>query len=151
MPAFFSAANALNIIKQSSYLIVLATAQMFVLLTRGFDLSLGVVVSMVSVASALIMAGIAPNGEGPVIVALVAGVLAGIAIGALAGAVNGVCVAYFGINPFVVTMGAILCLGFVFLLTNNIGQHQYTGIVKYRSDRLLNTEPGMDFVHNLQG
>ena len=63
-PAFFSAANALNIIKQSSYLIVLAAAQMFVLLTRGFDLSLGVVVSMVSVASALIMAGIAPNGEG---------------------------------------------------------------------------------------
>ena len=104
-PAFFSAANALNIIKQSSYLIVLAAAQMFVLLTRGFDLSLGVVVSMVSVASALIMAGIAPNGEGPVVIALIVGILAGVAIGATAGAVNGACVAYFEINPFVVTMG----------------------------------------------
>ncbi len=104
-PAFFSGANALNIIKQSSYLIVLATAQMFVLLTRGFDLSLGMVVSMVSVASSLVMAGIAPNGEGPVIIALLAGVFAAVAIGAMAGAVNGICVAYFDINPFVVTMG----------------------------------------------
>ncbi len=104
-PAFFSGANALNIIKQSSFLIVLATAQMFVLLTRGFDLSLGVVVSMVSVASALVMAGIAPNGEGPVVIALIVGILAGIAVGALAGAVNGFCVAYLEINPFVVTMG----------------------------------------------
>lgn len=104
-PAFFSAANALNIIAQSSYLIVLATAQMFVLLTRGFDLSLGVVVSAVSVCSALIMVAIAPAGEGPVVLALTAGFLGGLALGALAGAVNGVCVAYFNINPFVATLG----------------------------------------------
>ena len=104
-PAFFSGANALNIIEQSSYLIVLATAQMFVLLTRGFDLSLGVVVSAVSVASAMIMVAIAPGGDGPVALALIAGILGGLAFGALVGAINGVCVAYFEINPFVVTLG----------------------------------------------
>lgn len=94
-PSFLSAGNAVNIVSQSSYLIVLATAQMFVLLTRGFDLSLGVVVSAVSVSSALIMVGIAPAGDGPVALALIAA----------AGLVNGVCVAYFNINPFVVTLG----------------------------------------------
>ena len=104
-PAFFGARNAVNIVAQSSYLIVLATAQMFVLLTRGFDLSLGVVVSAVSVSSALIMVGIAPGGDGPVAVALVAGILGGLAFGAIAGAINGICVAYFDINPFVVTLG----------------------------------------------
>ena len=104
-PAFFSGANAMNIVEQSSYLIVLAAAQMFVLLARGFDLSLGVVVSAVSVSSAMIMVAIAPGGEGPVALALVAGILGGLALGALAGAINGVCVAYFDINPFVVTLG----------------------------------------------
>ena len=104
-PVFLTAANAMNIIEQASYLIVLATAQMFVLLTRGFDLSLGVVESVVSVASAMVMVGIAPEGEGPVILALTAGIFTALAIGAAAGGVNGLCVSYFGINPFVVTLG----------------------------------------------
>lgn len=104
-PLFLSGANALNIIEQASYLIVLAMAQMFVLLTRGFDLSLGVVVSAVSVASSMVMVAVAPEGQGPVIAALAAGILTAICLGALAGGINGLCVAYLGINPFVVTLG----------------------------------------------
>lgn len=104
-PLFLTGANALNIIEQASYLIVLATAQMFVLLTRGFDLSLGVVVSLVSVASAMVMVAIAPEGDGPVVIALTAGLFTALAIGATAGGINGICIAYFGINPFVVTLG----------------------------------------------
>lgn len=104
-PLFLTGANALNIIEQASYLIVLATAQMFVLLTRGFDLSLGVVVSVVSVASAMVMVAIAPEGDGPVVLALTAGIFTALAIGATAGGINGLCIAYFGINPFVVTLG----------------------------------------------
>ena len=104
-PAFFSPANALNIVAQSSYLIVLATAQMFVLLTRGFDLSLGVVVSAASVSSALTMVAIAPAGDGPVALALIAGILVAVVLGAVAGMINGVCVAYFDVNPFVATLG----------------------------------------------
>lgn len=104
-PAFFSPANALNIVAQSSYLIVLATAQMFVLLTRGFDLSLGVVVSAASVSSALTMVAIAPAGDGPVALALIAGILVAVLLGAVAGMINGVCVAYFDVNPFVATLG----------------------------------------------
>lgn len=104
-PVFLTAANAFNIVEQASYLIVLAMAQMFVLLTRGFDLSLGVVVSVVSVASAMVMVSIAPEGDGPVVLALTAGIFAALVIGATAGGINGLCVAYFGINPFVVTLG----------------------------------------------
>lgn len=104
-PVFLSGANAMNIIEQSSYLIVLATAQMFVLLTRGFDLSLGVVVSVVSVASAMVMVSIAPEGEGPVVLALTAGIFSALVIGGIAGGINGFCVSYLGINPFVVTLG----------------------------------------------
>lgn len=104
-PAFFSATNALNIINQASFLVILAAAQMFALLTRGFDLSLGATISMVSVASAMIMSAVAPGGEGAVVAALAAGVLGGVVIGMAVGTVNGLCVAYLGISPFLVTLG----------------------------------------------
>lgn len=104
-PAFFTATNTINIIKQSSFLIILAAAQMFVLLTRGFDLSLGATVSVVSVVAALTMVAIAPQGEGPAVLALLAGTLAGIAAAAMLGMINGYCVAYLDISPFLVTLG----------------------------------------------
>lgn len=112
-PAFFSGANTLNIIKQSSFLIMLAAAQMFVLLTRGFDLSLGATVSLVSVVAALVMVEIAPKGDGPAVLALAMGILAGIAVAIVLGCINGFCVAYIGISPFLVTLGVQgIALGF---------------------------------------
>lgn len=104
-PAFFSMTNTVNILKQSSFLIILACAQMFVLLTRGFDLSLGATISMVSVVAALVMVAIAPQGEGPAVLALAAGILAGVAAAAVLGLINGYCVAYLDISPFLVTLG----------------------------------------------
>ncbi len=104
-PVFLTVQNALNIAEQASYLIVLAAAQMFVLLTRGFDLSMGVIVSAISVISAMVMVAIAPEGQGPVLLALSAGILTALAFGVIAGVVNGTLVAFFDINPFVVTLG----------------------------------------------
>lgn len=104
-PRFLTFDNALNIIEQSSYLIVLGLAQMFVLLVRGFDLSLGVVVSAIGVATAMLIVAIAPGGEGSVALSLLVGFCAAIAMGVLAGVINGTLVAYLDINPFVVTLG----------------------------------------------
>jgi ribose transport system permease protein len=108
-PAFFSAANAINILTQSSYLIILATGQMFALLTRGFDLSAGNVLSMISVSTALIvmaiLGGDAAANSGLVPLALAVGLACGLLIGVAAGAFNGFVVAIFRINPFIVTLG----------------------------------------------
>ena len=104
-PPFWSAENQVNILIQASYPAVFATAQMFVLLTRGFDLSLGVTVSMVSVLAGLVMAGVGQISPDLVPLALLAGGLAGLAAGVAVGAVNGGCVAYLGVNPFIVTLG----------------------------------------------
>jgi ribose transport system permease protein len=59
-----SPANLLNITQQTSYLALFAMAQTVVILTRGFDLALGPTVSMVSVGSALAMAGATASGHG---------------------------------------------------------------------------------------
>jgi ribose transport system permease protein len=104
-PRFLSANNAVNILIQSSYLIIFATAQLFALLTRGYDLSVGTVISMISVASAMIMMNILSHFANEVPLAIAVAVFAGLVIGVVVGAVNGFCVSVLGIDPFIVTLG----------------------------------------------
>jgi len=110
-PRVFSVRNVINVLNQSSYLVVFASAQMMVILTRGFDLSLGTTVSAVSVASALVMTGLAAAGA-PDGIGVTAGLIAGLGFGALVGLFNGFFVSWLEINPFVVTLGSLnVCLG----------------------------------------
>jgi ribose transport system permease protein len=110
-PGVLSLRNIVNVMNQSSYLILFASAQMMVILTRGFDLSLGTRVSAVSVASALVMAAAAAAGA-PDFIVVAAGVIVGLGFGALVGLFNGFFVSWLGINPFVVTLGSLnICLG----------------------------------------
>ncbi|WP_275791431.1 hypothetical protein [Pararhizobium gei] len=57
-PRVFSQANIFNIVTQTSYLAIFAMAQTVVIVTRGFDLSLGFAVSLVSVLSAIVMVAV---------------------------------------------------------------------------------------------
>ena len=110
-PRVLSPRNIVNILNQSSYLLLFASGQMVVILTRGFDLSLGTTVSAVSVASALAMTGLAGVGfSDPLVVA--AGLAVGLGFGALVGVFNGVFVSRLGISPFIVTLGSLnICMG----------------------------------------
>jgi ribose transport system permease protein len=110
-PRVLSPRNIANILNQSSYLLLFASGQMIVILTRGFDLSLGTTVSAVSVASALAMTSLASAGvSDPAVV--VAGLAVGLGFGALVGIFNGVCVSWLGISPFIVTLGSLnICMG----------------------------------------
>lgn len=111
-PRVLSTGNLINIAIQSSYLVIFATAQMVVILTRGFDLSLGTAVSAVSVTSALVMTGmVGAEGEG-LAQALILGILMGLAVGIGTGLFNGFAVAWLRVNPFVATLGSLnICLG----------------------------------------
>lgn len=100
-----SPANLLNVAQQTSYIALFAMAQAVVIITRGFDLSLGPTVSMVSVGAALAMAWSAGTGSDPVVVLLI-GLAAGTALGAAAGLFNGVVIALLGVSPFVATLGS---------------------------------------------
>lgn len=101
-----TARNLVNVFQQSTYLIVFAAAQMVVILTRGFDLSLGTTVSAVSVASALVMTSLAAGGV-PDPVTVAAGIAVGLGLALLVGLFNGVFVAWFNVNPFVATLGSL--------------------------------------------
>ncbi len=102
-PTILTVGNLRNILIQASYLMIFAGAQAVVILTRGFDLSLGVTVSLVSVCAAMMMTA---GGQDPGM-AVVLGLLAGMAAALLVGLFNGLCISIGKINAFVVTLGTM--------------------------------------------
>ena len=96
---------------QSSYLLLFASAQMVVILTRGFDLSLGMAVSAISVATALVTTGLAAAARRRGSSSW-RGLRLASASALLVGLFNGRFHRWLGINPFVVTLGSLnICLG----------------------------------------
>jgi ribose transport system permease protein len=121
VPHFLALQNIFNVLRNSSYLVIMAAGQMLVLIVGGFDLSVGAVVALTSVSSALVMAGLKDSlADEPGIIVFL-GVAAGIGSGLAVGLVNGLCVAFLRISPFMVTLGSMsIATGVALLLTNGI-------------------------------
>ena len=97
---FFSVDNVLNIIKNASYIGILAVGMTFVLLTGGIDLSVGSIMYLASISAGLIMR--ATN------IPVGVGLLIAIGIGALYGAFNAFCIVRLRIVPFLVTLATVI-------------------------------------------
>lgn len=108
---FLSAQNLINVVRQSVYLIIVSLGQMLALLTGGFDLSVGTIVALTSVVGAMAMAAVSAASPDTVWLAIAVGCLAGIAAGTLVGVTNGLGVAVFNVQPFMMTLG-ISSVGF---------------------------------------
>jgi ribose transport system permease protein/inositol transport system permease protein len=111
-PAFADAKNFVNIFKQAAINGILATGMMCVILTGGFDLSVGAIVGFTGVVAALLA-----QGNQPLFVPVMLSVAAGLTIGLL----NGACIAYLSIPAFVVTLGTqSVVRGLAFLASGGI-------------------------------
>lgn len=97
-PNFLTVRNFTNIVRQMVTLANMALGITFVLVCGGIDLSLGSIMSVVSVVIGLVL--VYTN-------SVIVGVLAGLAIGVLFGFINGYITAYKGIQPFAVTLGTM--------------------------------------------
>jgi ribose/xylose/arabinose/galactoside ABC-type transport system permease subunit len=121
VPHFLAVQNIRNVLRSSSFLMIVACGQMLVLIVGGFDLSIGAVVALASVVSASIMAGLKPSLGGAPELIILLGVLGGLGCGLAVGLVNGLCVALLRISPFMVTLGTMsIATGIAFLMTNGI-------------------------------
>lgn len=98
-PRVLSLANLQNIAVQGSYLAIFTMAQAMVLITRGLDLSIGSLISLVSVVASMAMA----SGGDPTL-AIAQGVALGLAVALVVGFANGLLVAVVGINPLIATL-----------------------------------------------
>lgn len=109
-PNFLTPGNIVNIFRQASVNIVLATGMTFVILTGGIDLSVGSILAVSAVAS-LIVSLIPGLGWA----AVIAGLVTGLALGLL----NGALIALLDVPPFIVTLGSLTALrGAAYLIAN---------------------------------
>jgi simple sugar transport system permease protein len=105
--AFLTMGNLLNVVRQSSPLLIVAVAMTLVITTGGIDLSVGSLLALVSALSAIaLQAGI------PWYLVVVAM----LALGGGIGAVQGFFVAYEGIPSFIVTLAGLSVIRGVALL-----------------------------------
>jgi hypothetical protein len=84
-PRFLTGENLITVARQATYLAIVAMGQMLALLTGGFDLSVGKIVAITSVATALTMAPLAAAYPDATAITLTLGIMAGIAAGTLVG------------------------------------------------------------------
>jgi ribose/xylose/arabinose/galactoside ABC-type transport system permease subunit len=110
-PRFLSGQNIFNVARQSTYLTIVAMAQMLALLTGGFDLSVGVILAITSVVSAYVMAAVVAGHASAVGPAITLGILAGLGAGTAMGVANGLGIAVLNVSPFMMTL-AMASIGF---------------------------------------
>lgn len=119
--AFLTTNNLINVGRQSVYLVLVSLGQMLVLISGGFDLSVGMVIALSSVVSAMTMVALMPYFPEAIWLAILFGALAGFAVAALVGLMNGVGVAIFGVSPFIMTLGvASAGAGLALFLTGGV-------------------------------
>lgn len=94
---FLAPSNLSLITQQVAVVGTLAVAQTLIILTAGIDLSVG----SVMVLASMVMAQVASGSGAPAVVALLVGLLAGIACGGL----NGFLVTRLKLPPFIATLG----------------------------------------------
>lgn len=99
-PAFLSTRNLLNILAQTAPVGIAACGAALVIISGGFDLSVGAVFAMSGVVAAF-----AVNVMDPTFA-----ILLGILVGLILGLINGAVISGFGINSFIAT----LATGFIF-------------------------------------
>lgn len=120
-PRFFLVNNLFNVLRSTSFLAIIAAGQMMVLIVGGFDLSVGAVIALTSTVMASVMAALSaamPEQTGLVIAI---GVLAALGCGVFIGLINGLCVAFLRVSPFMVTLGTLsIASGLALLLTQGI-------------------------------
>jgi ribose transport system permease protein len=109
-PNFLEPGPFLAYLKRAAPLVILAAGAYFVLVSGGFDLSVGSLVTVVVVVAARLIEG-EPSRTWPVILLL-------LAIGAAVGLFNGVVSTILRVPSFITTLGMLLILeGAVFLWT----------------------------------
>lgn len=133
-PVFVSAASLGNLLTDSTLLIMLALTQMFVIITRGIDLSVASNLALSGMVAALLGA----HYPGMPLVLIV---LAAVVTGLLLGLMNGWLIGYLQLPPIVVTLGAMsVYRGLVFVLSNGawVSSHQMPAdFIAFPLERLL--------------
>ncbi|WP_244481488.1 ABC transporter permease [Rhizobium sp. Root1203] len=98
-PSFLQVGNLMNVGRQIALFGIVSIGMTFVILTRGIDLSVGSIVGVVAVTSAMLL-----SSGTSIPVVMVLALLMGVAFGAI----NGLGVVIFQMPPFIMTLGTLV-------------------------------------------
>lgn len=99
---FFTVRNLTNVARQSAFLGIVALGQMLVILTAGIDLSVGSLVKVSILVSAIVMNGESGN--------VLPAIIATLGLGVLVGLIHGFLINELRIAPFIVTLASLVIL-----------------------------------------
>jgi ribose transport system permease protein len=135
---FLTVRNSQNILVAIIPVLLLGLGQTFVIIAAGIDLSVGWVMSLASVLSALALRWAFDAGA-PLFPSVVIGLIAGVGGAAAVGLVNGAIIAKLKVPAFIVTLGtSFIVRGVAYLMSENttvIGLP--AGVRAYGNDALL--------------
>lgn len=115
---FLEPGNITDILRQVSEIGIISLGMTFVILTGGIDLSVGTVLALASSVAALMLTRVSLNLPVPFAIAISLGTA--VAAGGLVGFANGVLIARWRIQPFIVTLATMIGIrGLARWLTSN--------------------------------
>lgn len=108
-PSFYSLFNIFSVGKQTALIAIIAVGMTFVIITGGIDLSVGSVLALAGVVTALLLKA----GSGVFL-----GILGGLLVGLAFGFFNGLVSKVFRVPPLITTLGSLnIARGLVYVLT----------------------------------
>jgi ribose transport system ATP-binding protein len=129
---FLTPLNIRHILLATAPLALVTMAQFNVLMVRGFDISVGSLMSLTVVLASFIIA--AEMGPGPIL----AGIAVCLLVGVAAGLANGIMVRYVGVNPVITTIATLSILqGFALY-----GRPSPSGVISQDFIDILQTSVG---------
>lgn len=110
-PRFWTAANLQNLLRQMAVLQILATGQLFTVLSGGLDLSVAATMALAAVCGISVVPSLG----------LAGGVTGMLLVGCLVGLLNGCLVVLFRVSPLIVTLGTMsIAKGLALLLAGGV-------------------------------
>ncbi|MFI8495713.1 ABC transporter permease [Peribacillus butanolivorans] len=97
-PNFLTYSNIVSILRQVSIIGIIAAGQTLVIITAGIDLSVGSIVALTGVVSAMVALGTE---------SALLGIAAGLLTGTLIGLFNGILISRLKLTPFIVTLASM--------------------------------------------
>ncbi|MFT4218983.1 MAG: ABC transporter permease [Microbacterium sp.] len=125
-PIFLTPNNLITLATQAVFLLLVSLGQMVVLITGGFDLSVGSNVALTSVVSATVMAAVYGGYEEFTGEAIWSGFFMVLLVGLVVGLVNGIGVAFLKVNAFIVTLASMSIFAGITLVLS--GGSQISGL-----------------------
>lgn len=119
-PSFLTLENINDMLTNTAILSILTVGMMLVIVTRGIDLSIGATLALSGMISALAVKG---NPGMPAVVAILLGILVGIACGAVLGLI----ISKAGVPPIIATLGMMnVFRGLTFIISGGkwVSAHQ---------------------------